>query len=113
MPALCLLLSDDQKQVYDRNSEQQPEATWLFMPSELASNDLRAIACAMGLAAIEARMREGEVDELLEAVRHCLCTRTITNYYKLQNWTRQGMMTKGQGILHHINIKIHTAKLCY
>ncbi|KAJ7729873.1 hypothetical protein B0H14DRAFT_2640338 [Mycena olivaceomarginata] len=96
MPALCLLLSDDQKQVYDRNSEQQPEATWLFMPSELASNDLQAMACAMGLAAIEARMREGEVDELLEA-----------------NWTGQGMMTKDQDILHHINIKIHTTKLCY
>ncbi|KAJ7711916.1 hypothetical protein B0H14DRAFT_3638925 [Mycena olivaceomarginata] len=65
MPALRLLLSDDQKQVYDGNSEQQPEATRLFMPSELASNDLRATT---GLAAIEARMREGEADEALEAI---------------------------------------------
>ncbi|KAJ7810812.1 hypothetical protein B0H14DRAFT_3756648 [Mycena olivaceomarginata] len=113
MPALRPLLSDDQKQVYDGNSEQQPEATRLFMPSELASNDLRATACVTGLAAIEARMREGEADEALEAVRHGLRTRTMTNRYKLRNWTGQGMMTKGQGILHHINIKIHTAKLCY
>jgi hypothetical protein len=113
MPALRLLLSDDQKQVYDGNSEQQPEATRLFMPSELASNDLRATACATGLAAIEARMREGEADETLEAVRHGLCTWTMTNRYKLRNWTGQGMMTKGQGILRHINIKIHTAKLRY
>ncbi|KAJ7818600.1 hypothetical protein B0H14DRAFT_2601175 [Mycena olivaceomarginata] len=113
MPALRPLLSDDQKQVYDGNSEQQPEATRLFMPSELASNDLRATACATGLAAIEARMREGEADEALEAVRHGLRTRTMTNRYKLRNWTGQGMMTKGQGILRHINIKIHTAKLRY
>jgi hypothetical protein len=37
----------------------------------------------------------------------------MTNRYKLRNWTGQGMMTKGQGILCHINIKIHTAKLRY
>jgi hypothetical protein len=58
-------------------------------------------------------MREGEADETLEAVRHGLCTWTMTNRYKLRNWTGQGMMTKGQGILRHINIKIHTAKLRY
>jgi hypothetical protein len=113
MPALRPLLSNDQKQIYDGNGEQQPEATRLFMPSELASNDLRATACATGLAAIEAWMREGEADEALEAVRHRLRTRTMTNRYKLRNWTGQGMMTKGQGILRHINIKIHAAKLRY
>lgn len=58
-------------------------------------------------------MREGEASEGLEAVRHGLRTRTMTNRYKLRNWTGQGMMTKGLGILRHINIKIHAAKLRY
>jgi hypothetical protein len=113
MPALRSLLSDEKKQVYDGNGEQLPEATRLFMPSELVDNAMRARVCAMGLAEIEARMRQGEAREALEALRHGLRTRTMTNRYKLRNWTGQGMMTKGQGILRHINVKIHIAKLRY
>jgi hypothetical protein len=37
----------------------------------------------------------------------------MTNRFRLRNWTGQGMMTKGQGILRQINIKILLAKLCY
>ncbi|KAF7372477.1 CxC2 domain-containing protein [Mycena venus] len=59
MLALRLLLSDNQKQVFDGNSEQQPEATPLVMPSELARNELRAMTCMTELAAIEAWMKEG------------------------------------------------------
>ncbi|KAJ7429994.1 hypothetical protein B0H11DRAFT_2264473 [Mycena galericulata] len=113
MPAARALLSDEQKQVYDGNGEQLPEATRLFMPSELVNREIRARACATGLPDIEARMRRGEAEEALEAVRHGLRTRTMTNRYKLRNYTGQGMMTKGQGILRHINIKIHSAKLHY
>ncbi|KAJ7300377.1 hypothetical protein DFH08DRAFT_725398 [Mycena albidolilacea] len=112
MPALRALLLDEQRQVYDGNGEQLPEATRLFMPSEL-NETIRGKACATGLPEIEARMREGEAMQALEAVRHGLRTRTMTNRYKLRNWTGQGMMTKGQGILRQINIKIHAAKLRY
>ncbi|KAJ7231598.1 hypothetical protein B0H12DRAFT_1239914 [Mycena haematopus] len=101
-----------QRQVYDGNGDQHPEATRLFMPSELSAH-IRRGACATGLLEIEARMREGEAAQALEAVRHGLRTRTMTNRYKLRNYTGQGMMTKGQGILRHINIKIHEAKLQY
>lgn len=38
MPALRVLLSNEQRQVYDGNGEQLPEATRLFMPSELANS---------------------------------------------------------------------------
>jgi hypothetical protein len=113
MPALRVLLSNEQRQVYDGNGEQLPEATRLFMPSELANSYVRGKACAPGLSELEARMHEGEASEGLEAVRHGLRTRTMTNRYKLRNWTGQGMMTKGLGILRHINIKIHAAKLRY
>ncbi|KAF8196638.1 hypothetical protein K438DRAFT_1967645 [Mycena galopus ATCC 62051] len=51
--------------------------------------------------------------EALENVRIGLRTRTIANRYKLRNYTGQGLMTRGQGILRAINIRIHTAKLHY
>ncbi|KAJ7823362.1 hypothetical protein B0H13DRAFT_1919668 [Mycena leptocephala] len=98
MPALRAILSDAQKQVFDGNGEQVPEATCLFMPSEIERKELRGRACAVGLGDVEARMHEGEATDALEALR---------------NYTGQGMMTKGQGILQQINIKIHIAKLRY
>ncbi|KAJ7033118.1 hypothetical protein C8F04DRAFT_957903 [Mycena alexandri] len=113
MPSVRAVLSDDEKQVFDGNGEQVPEATRLFMPSEIADTRLRGRACAVGLPDIEARMRAGEAEEALEDVRVGLRTRTMTNRFKLRNYTGQGMMTKGQGILRQINIKIHLAKLRY
>ncbi|KAJ7818021.1 hypothetical protein B0H13DRAFT_1662239 [Mycena leptocephala] len=69
--------------------------------------------CAIGLAEVEARMREAEATEALEAVRYGLRTRTMTNRFRLRHYTGQGLMTKGQGILRQINIRIHIAKLRY
>jgi hypothetical protein len=112
MPALHALFSDEQRQVYDGNGEQLPELTRLFMPSEL-DNTIRGRACVTGLPEIEACMREGETMQVLEVIRHSLRTQTMMNRYKLRNWTGQGMLTKGQGILQQINIKIHAAKLQY
>ncbi|KAJ7804038.1 hypothetical protein B0H13DRAFT_1671389, partial [Mycena leptocephala] len=89
------------------------ETTRLFMPSEIMDVGTRRAACAVGLAEVEARMRLGEAGEALEAVREGLRTRTMTNRFRLRNWTGQGMMTKGQGILRQINIKILLAKLRY
>jgi hypothetical protein len=67
----------------------------------------------MGLPTLEARLREAEATEALESVCAGLRTRTMTNRYKLRNYTGQGLMTKGQGILRQINIRIHIAKLRY
>ncbi|KAJ7026921.1 hypothetical protein C8F04DRAFT_1267519 [Mycena alexandri] len=113
MPSVRALLTDEQRQMFDGNGEQLPEATRLFMPSEIPDERLRGRACAVGLAEVEAQMRAGEAEEALEDVRSGLRTRTMTNRYKLRNYTGQGMMTKGQGILRQINIKIHMAKLRY
>ncbi|KAF8168597.1 hypothetical protein K438DRAFT_1616101, partial [Mycena galopus ATCC 62051] len=115
MPALRILLSDEQRQMYDGNGDQLPEATRLFMPSEVPLSSTRARACATGLPEIEARMRYGEAGQALEVLRHGLRTRTMTNRYKLRNFTGEGQakMTRGQGILRQINIKIHHAKVHY
>ncbi|KAJ7853407.1 hypothetical protein B0H13DRAFT_2358947 [Mycena leptocephala] len=86
------------RQAFDSNGDQPPEATQLFMPSEIQSVALRG------------KVGSGDA---LEEVRHGLRTRTLTNRFRLRNYTGQGMMTKGQGILQQINIKIHIAKLRY
>ncbi|KAJ6471041.1 hypothetical protein C8R45DRAFT_1218230 [Mycena sanguinolenta] len=99
--------------VFDGNGEQLPEATRLFMLSELAHSAIRKRVCTLGLPELEARMRDGEATEALEAVRTSLRTCTKTNHYKLWNYMGQGLMTRGQGILRQINIRIHIAKLRY
>ncbi|KAF8129441.1 hypothetical protein K438DRAFT_2136914 [Mycena galopus ATCC 62051] len=113
MPSLRGILSDAQQEVFDTNGDKVPEATRLFMPSEISDRTRREDVCALGLPEIEARMREGEATEALEAVRTGLRTHTMTNRYKLRNYTGQGMMTKGQGILRAINVRIHIAKVRY
>ncbi|KAJ6557771.1 hypothetical protein B0H19DRAFT_1261363 [Mycena capillaripes] len=113
MPAGWAALTDVQKQMFDGNGEQLPEATRLFMPLEIQSAELHGSVCAIRLPEIEAQMRQAKAEEALEAVQQRLRTRTMTNRFRLHHYTGQGMMTKGQGILHQINIRIHIAKLRY
>jgi hypothetical protein len=99
--------------MYDGSGEELPEVTRLFMPSEIADRRVQERVCAMDLPTIEARLHEVEAVEALESVRVGLQTHTTTNRYKLRNYTGQGLMTKGQGILHQINVRINIAKLRY
>ncbi|KAJ7285551.1 hypothetical protein C8J57DRAFT_1215961 [Mycena rebaudengoi] len=94
MPGAWGWLTDSQKQVFDGNGEQLPEAKRLFMPSEFSEATMRGRVCASGLGELEARMREGEAMESL-------------------NYTGQGALTRGQNVLREINIKIHLAKVQY
>ncbi|KAJ7860607.1 hypothetical protein B0H14DRAFT_3084801 [Mycena olivaceomarginata] len=113
MPSVRAVLTNVQKQMYDGGGDELPEVSRLFMPSEIADPRSRERVCAMGLPTLEARLREAEATEALESVRAGLRTHTMTNRYKLRNYTGQGLMTKGQGILRQINIRIHIAKLRY
>jgi hypothetical protein len=70
-------------------------------------------ACAEGLPDVEADLRTGEAREALHALRQGLRTRTMTNCFRLRHCTSQRMLTRGQGILCQINLKIHKAKLRY
>ncbi|KAJ7756678.1 hypothetical protein B0H16DRAFT_1314937 [Mycena metata] len=67
----------------------------------------------LGLDGVEARLQEGEAAEALEGLRHGLRTKTATTRFKVRNWSGQRALTCGQGILRHINIKIHASKLRY
>ncbi|KAJ7359481.1 hypothetical protein DFH08DRAFT_801278 [Mycena albidolilacea] len=102
MPSVRVVLTNIQKQMYDGSGEELTKVTQLFMLSEIANPRVWERVCAMGLPTIEARLHEAEVVEALESV-----------IYKLRNYTGQGLMAKGQGILHQINIHIHIAKLRY
>ncbi|KAF8125542.1 hypothetical protein K438DRAFT_1535231, partial [Mycena galopus ATCC 62051] len=113
MPALRCFLTDVEKQVVDGNGEQTAEATRLFLPSEISDAKIRGRACARGLPEVEARMREGETGEALEKVREGLRSRMSTNRFRIANHTGQGALTRGQGILRQIEIKVHLAKVHY
>ncbi|KAJ7446032.1 hypothetical protein B0H11DRAFT_1930374 [Mycena galericulata] len=112
MPNLRRYLSASQKLMWDAD-DKQPEATRLFMPSDIATTEKRVKACAAGLDGVEARLRHGEAGEGLGQLRQGLRTRTMTNKFKIRNWSGQRALTRGQGILRQINIKVHAAKLRY
>ncbi|KAJ7180018.1 hypothetical protein C8R43DRAFT_871018 [Mycena crocata] len=112
MPHARQHLTASQKAVWDAD-DQQPEATRLFMPSDVSTVKLRLKACAKGLDGVEARLRTAEADEALTDLHRGLRTRTMTNRFKIRNWSGQHALTRGQGILRQVNIKIHSAKLRY
>ncbi|KAJ7430009.1 hypothetical protein B0H11DRAFT_1765883 [Mycena galericulata] len=112
MPKLRAYLTPSQRAAWDAD-DKEPEATRLFMPSDLSSPKARAKACAAGLDGVEARLREGEVSESLDVVRDGLRTRTATTKFKIRNWAGQRAQTRGQGILRQVNLRIHSATLQY
>ncbi|KAJ7038833.1 hypothetical protein C8F04DRAFT_950863 [Mycena alexandri] len=112
MPSVRRYLTHSQRVEWDGGGK-EPESTRLFMPSDLATEKLRQKACVKGLDGVEARLREGEAGEALDDLRDGLRTRTATTKFKVRNWSSQRALTRGQGILRLINLKIHGAKLRY
>ncbi|KAJ6448608.1 hypothetical protein DFH09DRAFT_965993 [Mycena vulgaris] len=112
MPKVRRYLSTSQRAIWDADNR-EPEATRLFMPSDLPSKIHRQKECAKGLDGVEARLREAEAGETLNHLRQGLRTRTATTRFKARNWSGQRALTRGQGILRQINIKIHASKLRY
>ncbi|KAJ7021079.1 hypothetical protein C8F04DRAFT_1274148 [Mycena alexandri] len=83
------------------------------LATHLATEKLRLKACVKGLDGVEARLRDGEAWEALDGLRDGLRTRTATTRFKVRNWSGQQALTRGQGILRLVNLKIHGAKLQY
>ncbi|KAF8148323.1 hypothetical protein K438DRAFT_1625581 [Mycena galopus ATCC 62051] len=113
MPKLRRFMSSVQQTLWDSETERNAEEIRLFMPSEISEKSRRAKACAMGLPEVEADLRVGEAREALHALRQGLRTRTMTNRFRLRHCTGQRMLTRGQGVLRRVNLKIHKAKLRY
>ncbi|KAK7005420.1 CxC2 domain-containing protein [Favolaschia claudopus] len=113
MPQLRRFLTPTQRAVFDSEAERDAEAIRLFMPSDLSDNTKRTNACALGLPEAEADLRVGEAREALNSLRQGLRARTMTNRYRLRHCTGQRMLTRDQGVLRQINLKIHKAKLRY
>ncbi|KAK7050147.1 CxC2 domain-containing protein [Favolaschia claudopus] len=113
MPNLRRFLTTTQQAIWDSEADRLAESVRLFMPSDIADTDKRVRACALGLPDLEATLRTGEAREALEALRSGLRTRTMTNRFRLRHCTGQRMLTRGQGILRQVNLKVHKAKLRY
>ncbi|KAJ7036080.1 hypothetical protein C8F04DRAFT_1258196 [Mycena alexandri] len=111
MPNVEKYMTPNQRQVW-KDKTRGPEAIKLFMPSELGE-EARGKACEKGLAAIEEEMREGELAEALEDLRQALRTRTRTSCFRHRNSTGQRALTRGQGVLRQISVRIHKSKLRY
>jgi hypothetical protein len=113
MPNVRRFLSQSQRAVWDAEAEKEAEGVRLFLPSDITDKKQRERACAEGLCEVEGELREGEAHEALEALRQGLRARTMTNRFRVRNSTGQRALTRGQGILRQINMKIHKAKLRY
>jgi hypothetical protein len=113
MPSLRSFLTPSQRQMWDSETDRAAEAVRLFMLSDMLDGKKRVRACAVGLPAVEADLRVGEAREALHTLQQGLRTRTMTNWFRLRHCTGQCMLTRGQGILRQVNLKIHKAKLCY
>ncbi|KAJ7603387.1 hypothetical protein DFH06DRAFT_1022305 [Mycena polygramma] len=112
MPNVRRHLNASQRLVWDKD-DQEPEATRLFLPSDLSTDAARKKACPRGLDGVEARLRSAEAADALDTIRGGLRTRTATTKFKVRNWSGQRALTRGQGILRQVNLRIHAAKLRY
>ncbi|KAF8174535.1 hypothetical protein K438DRAFT_1908885 [Mycena galopus ATCC 62051] len=113
MPNLRRFLTPTQRAMLESETDRDAEGVRLFMPSDIADRSGREKACAVGLPDVEGELRVGEAREALQSLRHGLRTRTMTNRFRLRHCTGQRMLTRGQGVLRQINLKIHRAKLRY
>ncbi|KAJ7152679.1 hypothetical protein C8R43DRAFT_886109 [Mycena crocata] len=113
MPNVRRFLTRAQREQWDGEADRDAEAVRLFMPSDITKSSDRVMACALGLPDVELKLRTAEAKEALEALRKGLRTRTMTNRFRLRNCTGQRALTRGQGVLRQVNMKIHKAKLRY
>ncbi|KAJ7908415.1 hypothetical protein B0H13DRAFT_2331399 [Mycena leptocephala] len=113
MPNLRCFLTMAQQVLWDTEADREAESIRLFLPSDIVDPAKHVRACPEGLPTIESGLREGEAREALESLRTGLRTRTMTNRFRLRNWTGQRVLTRGQGILCQVNLRIHKAKLRY
>ncbi|KAJ7186240.1 hypothetical protein B0H12DRAFT_1032304, partial [Mycena haematopus] len=113
MPNLRRFLTQTQRAIFEAEPDREAEAIRLFMPSDIADASKRERACAVGLPEVEADLRVGEAREALHSLRQALRARTMTNRFRLRHCTGQRMLTRGQGVLRQISLKVHRAKLRY
>ncbi|KAJ6476013.1 hypothetical protein C8R47DRAFT_1178917 [Mycena vitilis] len=113
MPHVRRFLTPSQRALWDSEADRNIEGVRLFMPSDILDAEKRLRACAVGLLEVEAELRIGEAREALDQLRKGLRTRTMTNRFRLRNCTGQRMLTRGQGVLRQISLKIYKAKLRY
>ncbi|KAJ7118609.1 hypothetical protein C8R43DRAFT_960209 [Mycena crocata] len=71
------------------------------------------ITMGLDIEQTQGRNAGGELKESLDDLQAALHIRTMTNRFRHQNTAGQRALTRGQGILRQITIRIHKAKLRY
>ncbi|KAJ7238457.1 hypothetical protein C8J57DRAFT_1439079 [Mycena rebaudengoi] len=113
MPDVRTYMMHMQREMWDEEGSREAESLRLFLPSDITDERGRKAACAVGLPEVEEALREAEALDVLEDLRQGLRTRTMTNRFRIRNLTGQRVLTRGQGILRQIAVRIHKAKLRY
>ncbi|KAJ7884013.1 hypothetical protein B0H13DRAFT_1628846 [Mycena leptocephala] len=111
MPDLVRFLTVPQRELWE-DKTRGAETIKLFLPSELGEAS-RNNACAMGLGKVEEEMQLGELEVTLEQLRRTLQARGAMVYFRRRNITGQRALTRGQGVMCQITVRIHKAKLRY
>jgi hypothetical protein len=113
MPNVRTYMTHTQREMWDEEGSREAESIRLFLPSDVTDELGRWAACAVGLPEVEESLHEAEALDALEDLRQGLRTRTMTNRFRIRNSTGQRALTRGQGILRQIAVRIHKAKLRY
>lgn len=113
MPHLRRNMTAAQRAALDGEGQRVAEEIRLFLPSSIGDAAKRNAASSEGLGGIEEELREGEALVALEELREALRTRTMMNRFRVRNATGQRALTRGQGVLRQINVRVHKAKLKY
>lgn len=114
MPNLREYLSTTQLRYVDTPASFLPEATKLYLPSQIpsASRDLSR-CCVPGLVDAETRLREGEARDALESMRKGLRMCSAGHLFKIRNVSGQNPTTRAEGLQRKIQVNIHLDKLKY
>jgi hypothetical protein len=111
MPDLVRFLTAPQRELWE-DKTRSAETIKLFLPSELGEMS-RQNACEVGLGKVEEEMRLEELEVTLEQLRRALQARGTMAYFRRRNITGQRALTRGQGVMRQITVRIHKAKLRY
>ncbi|KAF8133498.1 hypothetical protein K438DRAFT_2128575 [Mycena galopus ATCC 62051] len=91
----------------------EAERTPLFLPSALSSTESLPPLSVPGLAAAEARLRDGQCSESLDAIRHGLTVKRRLQTYRAQNSRHQHQNTRSRTIVDNQQEKVNLAAGAY
>ncbi|KAK7016376.1 hypothetical protein VNI00_018930 [Paramarasmius palmivorus] len=91
------------------NAEDVP----LLLPSSFSDTQRQAPSCVPEVVDIERRLREGQLNESLNTLRHHLIVKQRLLRYKKRNARKQGVTTRSRNLVDRQQAKVHLAAATY